>query len=111
MHKKLVGVKAMMSLLSCSDAGNVVCEDDERLPMGLALGRSLDGDDWESDLVLWGHRHHNGQSVGKNVYGRGSLQWNHLGFGKWDPRGCRKGNRAYLGCGGAASNEHGRWGR
>jgi hypothetical protein len=45
MHKKLVGVKAMMSLLSCSDAGNVVCEDDERLSMGLALERSLDGDD------------------------------------------------------------------
>ena len=112
MHKKRVGVKTMRNLLlNCGGADNVVCEDGERLSMGLALERSLDGDNWESDQVLWGRRHHNGRSVGKNVYGPGSWQWNHQGFGEWGQLGCRRGNKAYLGCGEAASNEHGRWGR
>ena len=38
MHKKRVGVKRMRNLLlNCGGADNVVCEDGERLSMGLAL--------------------------------------------------------------------------
>lgn len=114
---KLVGVKTMRSLLSCGDdddsvscVKNVGCKD-ERLLVEWVLERNQDGDDWKCGQVLWGHHHHNGRSVGRNVCGPGKWQWSHQGFEKWGQFDCKRGNKVGLSCGEAGSNGHGRWDR